>query len=289
MFGWASRPGWSSSATSLGRGRRKNAVSSATPRTSRRAFNAIAAPDSVVIAEGTRRLLGNLFELPTSAPRTSRASLLRRGPGRRCARVPRKAASRRCIRSGLTALVGREEEFELLLRRWSKAKDGEGQVVLLSGEAGIGKSRLTAALFERLSGEPHTKSTLFLLAAAHRQRALPDHRTNGTRRRFGARRCAASEARQARCGARADLDLDRGRHAICRDAFAPERRPLSRTRSDAAATTPENAGSAHFASGRADTRKSGADDLRRRALDRPHQPGSARPDASTESRDFACS
>ena len=50
--------------------------------------------------------------------------------------------------SGLTALVGREEEAELLFRRWSKAKTGEGQVVLLSGEAGIGKSRLTAALLE---------------------------------------------------------------------------------------------------------------------------------------------
>jgi predicted ATP-dependent serine protease len=56
----------------------------------------------------------------------------------------------------LTALVGREEELELLLRRWSKAKTGEGQVVLLSGEAGIGKSRLTAALLETIASEPHT-------------------------------------------------------------------------------------------------------------------------------------
>ena len=63
--------------------------------------------------------------------------------------------------SGLTALVGREEEFELLLRRWSKAKTGEGQVVLLSGEAGIGKSRLTAALLERLASEPHTRLRYF--------------------------------------------------------------------------------------------------------------------------------
>jgi predicted ATPase len=61
--------------------------------------------------------------------------------------------------SGLTALVGREEELELLLRRWSRAKTGEGQVVLLSGEAGIGKSRLTAALLERLVAEPHTRHT----------------------------------------------------------------------------------------------------------------------------------
>src|SRR5262249_52787949 len=59
--------------------------------------------------------------------------------------------------SGLTALVGREEETELLLRRWSRAKSGEGQVVLLSGEAGIGKSRLTAALLESVAREPHTR------------------------------------------------------------------------------------------------------------------------------------
>ena len=63
--------------------------------------------------------------------------------------------------TGLTELVGREEELELLLRRWSKAKIGEGQVVLLSGEAGIGKSRLTAALLERLATEPHTRLRYF--------------------------------------------------------------------------------------------------------------------------------
>jgi predicted ATPase len=63
--------------------------------------------------------------------------------------------------SGLTELVGREEELDLLLRRWSKAKTGEGQVVLLSGEAGIGKSRLTAALFERVASEPHTRLRYF--------------------------------------------------------------------------------------------------------------------------------
>ncbi len=63
--------------------------------------------------------------------------------------------------SGLTDLVGREEELELLLRRWSRAKTGEGQVVLLSGEPGIGKSRLTAALLERLASEPHTRLRYF--------------------------------------------------------------------------------------------------------------------------------
>src|ERR1700756_3242939 len=63
--------------------------------------------------------------------------------------------------TGLTALVGREEELELLTRRWARAKTGEGQVVLLSGEAGIGKSRLTAALMEGLASEPHTRLRYF--------------------------------------------------------------------------------------------------------------------------------
>src|SRR5262249_16084769 len=63
--------------------------------------------------------------------------------------------------SGLTALVGREEETELLLRRWPQAKRGDCQVVLISGEAAIAKSRLTAALLENLAPEPHTRSRYF--------------------------------------------------------------------------------------------------------------------------------
>jgi hypothetical protein len=63
--------------------------------------------------------------------------------------------------AGLTALVGREEECELLLRRWSRAKVGDGQVVLISGEAGIGKSRLTAALLEYLGNDAHTRLQYF--------------------------------------------------------------------------------------------------------------------------------
>src|SRR5262249_42294741 len=61
----------------------------------------------------------------------------------------------------LTELVGREDQLELLLRGWSKAKAGEGQVILLSGEAGIGKSRLTAALMGRMAGEHHTRLRYF--------------------------------------------------------------------------------------------------------------------------------
>jgi predicted ATPase len=61
----------------------------------------------------------------------------------------------------LTPLVGRDEELDLLLRRWQQAKTGEGCVVLVSGEPGIGKSRLAQTLLERLSGEPHTRLRFF--------------------------------------------------------------------------------------------------------------------------------
>src|SRR5262249_45124368 len=53
-------------------------------------------------------------------------------------------------------LLGREEELELLLRRWEQAKRGEGRVILLTGEPGIGKSRIARALRDRLKSDPHT-------------------------------------------------------------------------------------------------------------------------------------
>jgi class 3 adenylate cyclase/predicted ATPase len=63
--------------------------------------------------------------------------------------------------SDLLPLIGRDEEMELLLSRWERARSGQGQVVLLSGEAGIGKSRLTVALLERLAREPHIRLRCF--------------------------------------------------------------------------------------------------------------------------------
>ena len=121
----------------------------------------IAEPNTVVIAESTRKLLGNLFELEDLGAKDLKGIA---GPVRAWAALrPASVESRfeALHASGLTELVGREEELELLLRRWSKAKTGEGQVVLLSGEAGIGKSRLTAALLERLASEPHTRLRYF--------------------------------------------------------------------------------------------------------------------------------
>ena len=121
----------------------------------------IAEPSSVVIAESTRKLLGNLFELEDLGAKDLQGIA---GPVRAWAALRASSAEGRfeaMHATKLTALVGREEELELLLRRWSRAKTGEGQVVLLSGEAGIGKSRLTAALLERLAAEPHTRLRYF--------------------------------------------------------------------------------------------------------------------------------
>ena len=121
----------------------------------------IAEPNSVVIAETTRKLVGNLFELEDLAAQELKGIS---GPVRAWAALrPSSVESRfeAMHASGLTELVGREEEIEILLRRWSKIKTGEGQVVLLSGEAGIGKSRLTAALLERFANEPHTRLRSF--------------------------------------------------------------------------------------------------------------------------------
>jgi class 3 adenylate cyclase/predicted ATPase len=121
----------------------------------------IAESNMVVIAEGTRRLLGNLFELKDLGARELKGIA---GPTRAWAALRASSVEGRfeaLHAAGLTALVGREEETEILLRRWSRTNDAEGQVVLLSGEAGIGKSRLTAALLERLADESHTRLRYF--------------------------------------------------------------------------------------------------------------------------------
>jgi class 3 adenylate cyclase len=121
----------------------------------------VAAPNSVVFAEDTRKLLGNLFELQDLGTKDLKGIA---GPVQAWAALRASEVESRFEAlhvGGLTALVGREEEIELLLRRWARAKSGEGQVVLLSGEAGIGKSRLTAALLEQIAGEPHTRLRYF--------------------------------------------------------------------------------------------------------------------------------
>jgi class 3 adenylate cyclase len=138
----------------------EQAIIGETPNLAAR-LQGLAEPNEVVIAEDTRKLIGHFFELEDLG-----ATDLKGIPGPvRCSVVLRPASVESRFdafhASGLTELVGREEEVELIVRRWSKAKSGEGQVVLLSGEPGIGKSRLTAALMERLANEPHTRLRYF--------------------------------------------------------------------------------------------------------------------------------
>src|SRR5215467_14126796 len=139
---------------------RERGVVGETPNLAAR-LQAAAAPDSIVIGPTTRQLLAGLFEYrdlgrievkgfatPVQAYEVVRPSTV-------------ESRFEALHTTGLTALVGREEELQLLLRCWSRAKGGEGQVVLISGEAGIGKSRLTATVLESLAREPHTRLRYF--------------------------------------------------------------------------------------------------------------------------------
>jgi class 3 adenylate cyclase len=123
-------------------------------------LQALATPNTLVIAEATRRQIGELFDLEDLGPQ----QLAGFAEPQRAWRVLGESGeiSRfEALRSGETPLVGRDEEIELLGRRWVQAKSGEGRVVLISGEPGIGKSRLTAALSAHIESEPHTRLRYF--------------------------------------------------------------------------------------------------------------------------------
>ncbi len=125
----------------------------------------IAEPGEVVIAEATRKLLGNLFELRDLGAHDLKglAAPVRAFAALRASSVESRFEALNAGR--MTALVGRNEESERLLRGWSMARDGRGQALLLLGEAGIGKSRLTAGLTESLANDanaaPHAILRLF--------------------------------------------------------------------------------------------------------------------------------
>ena len=123
-------------------------------------LQALARPGTLVVADSTRRQIGTLFEIEDLGPQP----LAGFAEPQRAWRVVGESGvvSRfEALRSGTTPLVGRDEELDLLLRRWQQAKSGEGRVVLVSGEPGIGKSRLTAALSQRIETEPHTRLRYF--------------------------------------------------------------------------------------------------------------------------------
>jgi len=135
-------------------------VAGETPNLAAR-LQALAEPDTVVIAAGTRRLVGDLFECADLGA-VEIKGIAAPMPAWQVLRPSAVASRFEALRgSALTQLVGREEEIDLLFRRWARAQTGDGQVVLISGEPGIGKSRITAELEGRLNAEPHIRLRYF--------------------------------------------------------------------------------------------------------------------------------
>lgn len=124
-------------------------------------LQSVAAPSEVVVAAETQRHVGRMFEYRELGALTLRnietpvEAFVVLGELTAVTRFEARQTK------GLTPLIGREEEADLLLRRWTSAKSGAGRVVLLSGEAGIGKSRLVQWLLDTLEGEHHASMRLF--------------------------------------------------------------------------------------------------------------------------------
>jgi class 3 adenylate cyclase/tetratricopeptide (TPR) repeat protein len=118
-------------------------------------LQALAAPNTILISEATQNLLGGLFELESAGAHELKG-FARPMPVWRVVREGAIESRFAAIRAGAaTPLIGRAHEMGLLLDRWRLARQGEGQVVTLVGEAGIGKSRLIEALQEAVATEPH--------------------------------------------------------------------------------------------------------------------------------------
>src|SRR5262249_45074173 len=141
---------------------RERGIVGETPNLAAR-LQGLAKPDMVVIADATRDLLGNLFELRDLGLQELKGIA---GPVNVWAAIRPATVEGRfeAFHRDLTVFVGREEESQLLQRRWSRAKEAEGQVVLISGEAGIGKSRLTGTLLQQIEEEPHARIRCFCSA-----------------------------------------------------------------------------------------------------------------------------
>jgi AAA ATPase-like protein/adenylate/guanylate cyclase family protein len=137
----------------------EQAVIGETPNLAAR-LQAIAGPGEIVLPENTRRLVGTLFEYESLGDVEIRG-LTAPVPAFRVIRESPPGSRFEALRTGVTPLVGREEELELLRRRWDQAKTGTGRVVLISAEAGIGKSRLAEAFRQGAQNDPHTRLRYF--------------------------------------------------------------------------------------------------------------------------------
>ncbi len=183
----------------------EQAVVGETPNLAAR-LQALAEPGTVVIAPSTRRLTGGLFEY------VDLGAVELKGLGAPVMVVRGSAAESRFEAlhgRELTPLVGRDEELALLQRRWQQAKAGEGRVVVLIGEPGIGKSRLAQAMLQQLAGEPHTRLRYFCsphhqASALHPFMTQLEHAAGMRREDMAEARLAKLEALLARSNAGAE-------------------------------------------------------------------------------------
>src|SRR5215469_9264273 len=135
---------------------REHAVVGETPNLAAR-LQALAEPGTIVVAASTRRLLGDLFRLRDLGLHKVKG-IAEPVAGWAVEGVSDSESRFEAVRmAGLTDLIGREYELDFLLERQRLAWKGEGQIVLISGEPGIGKSRLAAALAERIAGEQYMR------------------------------------------------------------------------------------------------------------------------------------
>ena len=211
---------WWSSAILLALARhRSGGIAGETPNLAAR-LQGLAEPGTVIIADGTRRLVGDLFELSGLAPSSLKgfAEPVRAwrilGEGHADSRFQALHGTR------LTPLVGRGEELDLVLSRWQQAKEGSGQVALISGEAGIGKSRLVQSLGERLHEE--RKATVSYACSPHYVHSALFPFIAQLERSAGFSPTDSSEARLSRLEVTAVADRGRTRRragAHCRSAW----------------------------------------------------------------------
>jgi class 3 adenylate cyclase len=170
----------------------EQAVVGETPNLAAR-LQALAQPGAVVIASSTRKLTAGLFDY-RDLGNVALKGFAENVPAWQVLGASAAESRFEAMRTATTPLVGRDEEIDLLLRRWQQAKRGDGSAVLISGEPGIGKSRIAQTVLERLIGEPHTRLRYF---------CSPHHQDSALYPSIAARTGGRIPAR-GHCGATAD-------------------------------------------------------------------------------------
>jgi class 3 adenylate cyclase len=256
---------------------RDEAVVGDTPNLAAR-LQALAEPGTVLVSEATRRLVAGVFDLADLGPQRLKGFAEPLTAWQVAGEGQAEGRFEAHHTAGLTPLVGRAEEIALLLRRWQQAKRGEGQVVLLSGEPGIGKSRIVRELRARLADEPHVR-VLYQCSPHHTTSPLHAH-IEQLERAAGFARDDPPEVRLHKLVALLQRGTDRLDEAVPLIATllnVPTGGRLRAARGDPAAAETAHARSLGRSARWTRGLRAGAACLRGRALDRPDHAGTARP------------